>query len=99
MSDIEKTPAQVSEPPAAAEPGSSTKISKVMGYIKGTTTNDLNVLGRDILRKALEHDEAQLERDSIKVRRKLDFIVLPMVCALACTDLYGRRPLIIRGSR
>ncbi|KIW41001.1 uncharacterized protein PV06_06598 [Exophiala oligosperma] len=79
MSDIEKTPAQVSEPPAAAEPGTSTKISKVMGFVKGTTTNDLNVLGKDMLQKALEHDEAQLERDSIKVRRKLDFIVLPMM--------------------
>ncbi|ORY54954.1 MFS transporter [Pseudomassariella vexata] len=42
-------------------------------------TNDLDDLGRDILQQSLQFDEAQLEADAKKVRRKLDFIVLPMV--------------------
>lgn len=40
---------------------------------------DLNELGKEYYQKALQFDEAQLQRDSIKVRRKLDFIVLPIM--------------------
>lgn len=40
---------------------------------------DLNDLGKEYFEKSLQYDEAQLERDAIKVRRKLDFIVLPMM--------------------
>lgn len=56
------------------------------GKLKGTfrkishgQNNNLNDLGRDLLEKSLEYDEAQLERDAVKVRRRLDFYVLPMV--------------------
>ncbi|KAI0133913.1 MFS transporter [Xylariales sp. AK1849] len=41
--------------------------------------NDLNELGKEMLRQSLQYDQAQLERDAIKVRRKLDFLVLPMM--------------------
>lgn len=41
--------------------------------------NDLNELGRDMLQQSLQYDRAQLEADAIKVRWKLDLIVLPMV--------------------
>jgi hypothetical protein len=41
--------------------------------------NDLNELGKEMLQQSLQYDQAQLEVDAIKVRRKLDFLVLPMV--------------------
>ena len=77
MSDIEKTPAQVTQPPSVE--AASPRPGRITGLIKGTIVNDLNVLGKDMLQKALEYDEAQLERDAVKVRKKLDFLVLPMV--------------------
>ncbi|KAL4906381.1 hypothetical protein BDW74DRAFT_190114 [Aspergillus multicolor] len=40
---------------------------------------DLNEVGRDYFQRALQYDEAQLERDAVKVRRKLDFYVLPLM--------------------
>jgi hypothetical protein len=82
MSDIEKTPTKVTRPPSveAAQMEAAPKAGRITGLLKGTTVNDLDVLGRDMLQKALEYDEAQLERDAVKVRKKLDFLVLPMVC-------------------
>ncbi|KAJ9137934.1 MFS general substrate transporter [Pleurostoma richardsiae] len=41
--------------------------------------NDLNELGKEMLQQSLQYDEAQLERDAIRVKRKLDFLVLPMM--------------------
>lgn len=38
-----------------------------------------NELGQEMLQRSLQFDRAQLEEDSVKVRRKLDFLVLPMV--------------------
>ncbi len=77
MADVEKTPAQVAGPPATEE--APKQKGTLLEFLKGTTLNDPNVLGRDLLEKALAFDEAQLERDGVRVRRKLDFIVLPMV--------------------
>lgn len=36
-------------------------------------------IGFDLFPKSLQYDTAQLEIDAVKVRRKLDFIVLPMM--------------------
>jgi hypothetical protein len=44
------------------------KAGRIMGFIKGTTVNDFDVSGRDMLQKALAYDEAQLERDGILQR-------------------------------
>lgn len=41
--------------------------------------NDPNQLGKDMLQQSLQYDRAQLEADAIKVRWKLDLLVLPMV--------------------
>lgn len=41
--------------------------------------NDPNELGKHMLEQSLQYDQAQLEMDAVKVRRKLDFLVLPMV--------------------
>jgi hypothetical protein len=86
MSDIEKTPAQITVPAVEAE---SPKEGKLLHFVKGTNLNDPNVLGRELLEKALQFDEAQLERDGIKVRRKLDFMVIPMVVLLSLVSLHG----------
>lgn len=40
---------------------------------------DLNELGKSYYQQSLQYDEEQLKRDAVKVRRKLDFIVLPLV--------------------
>lgn len=37
-------------------------------------------IGYDLFEQSHQYDTAQLEIDSVRVRRKLDFIVLPMVC-------------------
>jgi hypothetical protein len=55
--------------------------SRPVGFIsrlKGQKI-DLNELGKAYFQQSLQYDEHQLERDSIKVRRKLDFYVLPLV--------------------
>ncbi len=88
MSDIEKTAAQVTQPPQME--AASPRAGRITGLIKGPTINDLNVLGKDMLQKALEYDEAQLERDAVKVRKKLDFLVLPMV-HISLTPSHTRR--------
>ncbi|EXJ91389.1 hypothetical protein A1O1_04501 [Capronia coronata CBS 617.96] len=76
MADMEKNPAQITIPPVEPE---APKEGKLLQFLKGTNINDPNILGRELLEKALEFDEDQLERDSIKVRRKLDFMVVPMM--------------------
>ncbi|RDW59325.1 putative Mfs allantoate transporter [Aspergillus mulundensis] len=46
----------------------------------GKNTNiNLNEVGKDYFQRSLQYDEAQLERDAVKVRRKLDFYVLPLM--------------------
>ena len=55
--------------------------SKAIGLVDRLKGNriDLNELGREYFQRSLQYDEEQLKRDSVKVRRKLDFIVLPIV--------------------
>jgi hypothetical protein len=43
---------------------------------RGRTDSDI---GLDLYQESLQYDPAQLEKDAAKVKRKLDFIVLPMV--------------------
>ena len=81
MADIEKSQAHITEPAVEA----TLPLPKAPFLARfQNRTNDPNVLGKELLQKALEFDEAQLERDAIKVRRKLDFIVVPMVCVNTC---------------
>ncbi|KAL2421627.1 putative transporter [Exophiala dermatitidis] len=75
MSDIEKSITHVTAPSVEPEAPRSQKLS----HLFHGTVNDPNVLGKELLRKALEFEEAQLERDSVRVRRKLDFMVIPMM--------------------
>ncbi len=84
MADIEKSQANITEPPVEA--ARSTRKASILDSFRART-NDPNVLGKELLQKALEFDEAQLERDAIKVRRKLDFMVVPMVCGHASHEV------------
>ena len=60
------------------EPG--TAVHEQSWYQRVTSRkNDIDELGREMLRRSMQYDENQLERDSARVLRKLDFIVLPMV--------------------
>jgi hypothetical protein len=90
MADIEKTQAQITEPTVEVTP----QVRKRLFGRFGGHTNDLNVLGKELLEKALEFDEAQLSRDALKVRRKLDFIVIPMVCFPLVTDTTDKTALL-----
>ncbi|KIX03614.1 uncharacterized protein Z518_07167 [Rhinocladiella mackenziei CBS 650.93] len=76
MADPEKNPAPISEP--VVEVDSTIRPNKILSFWKGRI-NDPNVLGKELLEKALQVDEAQLEQDAIKVRRKLDWMVIPMM--------------------
>ncbi|KAF2105055.1 MFS transporter [Rhizodiscina lignyota] len=55
--------------------------------------NNLNDLGKNMLEKSLEYDEAQLERDALKVRRKLDWLVLPMMCCTYMLSFLDKQTL------
>jgi hypothetical protein len=57
--------------------GSSRSVSWLRRL--GGRNQDLNEVGKDYFQQSLQYDPAQLERDAVKVRRKLDFYVLPMV--------------------
>lgn len=72
MTDIEKR----------AVPTSDSEISP--DYGNGDSTEIPNKvkfadIGYDLFEKSRQYDTVQLEIDAVKVRRKLDFIVLPMV--------------------
>lgn len=74
MSDVEKNQHEV----VAPEVEIRRQDSKFITLLKGNR-NDPNILGKELYEKALQYDEAQLERDAIKVRWKLDLMILPLV--------------------
>ncbi|KAH8893595.1 MFS transporter [Thozetella sp. PMI_491] len=76
----EKRDTSVAETGPDIEPGiSEVQEKKNVFYRLTHHKNDLDELGRDMLQQSLQYDTAQLERDAVKVRRKLDFIILPMM--------------------
>lgn len=56
----------------------STKSVRWLDHLGGKEM-DLNEVGKEYFQQSLQYDQAQLERDSVKVCRKLDLYVLPMV--------------------
>ncbi|KAA8650883.1 uncharacterized protein ATNIH1004_003572 [Aspergillus tanneri] len=58
---------------------SSTVPLKKSFFRRLSPQNGPNKLAQDMLQQSLHFDQAQLEADSVKVRRKLDFLVLPMM--------------------
>lgn len=51
----------------------------IANTLKSSGKNVHKDVGAHYFELSLQHDPAELERDSVKVRRKLDLIVLPMV--------------------
>lgn len=84
MQETEKGPltnVDPSSPPSDVAIGQVEEQSKIKGLVerlKGTKT-DPDELGRQLFEEPQQYDEAQLERDAVKVRRKLGFLLLPMV--------------------
>ena len=72
MSDVEKHPEVTS--PVSQNGSAQLEETTLEQSVEHTD------LGRALYEKSLQYDEAQLQRDSIKVRRKLDWMVLPMMC-------------------
>lgn len=72
MDDIKTAP--VATNPVEVD-GATEKIQSLAMY---------NDVGRVLYEQAHTYDVAQLQRDSVKVKRKLDFIVLPMVRDIFC---------------
>ncbi|KAI5866278.1 MFS general substrate transporter [Durotheca rogersii] len=79
MSEKEVIP--VAESTADTERGVGAVLTEEKGLFRRMISrrNDLNELGKDMLQQSQQYDKAQLEADAIKVRRKLDSIVLPMM--------------------
>lgn len=71
---IDETVKSSSDP----EDVTSVKGAEWRNRLLGRVT-DLNEVGKEYFQQSLQYDQAQLERDSVKVRRKLDFYVLPIV--------------------
>lgn len=63
---------------AAGQIEDQRKTGGLLQRLKGTKV-DPDELGRRLFEESQQFDEAQLERDAVKVRRKLDFLLLPMV--------------------
>lgn len=82
MADVEKkveTVAVSSPTSLDIAVGSIRKRNKLVEALKGHVT-DPNEYGRQLFEQALQYDEAQLERDAKIVKRKLDFMILPLMC-------------------
>lgn len=72
MADIEKRAAPAPDSGISPDYGNrdSTEIPSKANFAD---------IGYDLFQQSQQYDTTQLEIDSVKVRRKLDFIVLPMV--------------------
>jgi hypothetical protein len=71
------------EKSAGTNAGSPTSLrGSVLGHssILDAHTEEHTDIGLELYQKSLQYDPDQLARDAIKVRRKLDYIVLPMIC-------------------
>lgn len=71
-------PSSTSSEVAAGQVEKQSPTNGIIQRLKGTKT-DPDELGRQLFEESQQYDEAQLERDAVKVRRKLDFLLLPMV--------------------
>ncbi|CAK7271777.1 hypothetical protein SEPCBS119000_004777 [Sporothrix epigloea] len=54
---------------------------------------DLDELGKQYYQQSLQYDEEQLKRDAIKVRRKLDFLVLPLMATTYMLSFLDKQTL------
>lgn len=95
MADVEKK----AEAVAIASPaslditgGSTRKRNKLVSILKGHVA-DPNEYGKELFEQALQYDEAQLKRDAVKVRRKIDFLILPLMCGTYMMSFLDKQTL------
>jgi hypothetical protein len=69
MEDIEKSPDPQEAPDTPSHEGQTLEFNEKHADI-----------GLGLFQQSHQYDTAQLELDAVKVRRKLDFLLLPMVC-------------------
>jgi hypothetical protein len=69
MEDIEKRPDPQEAPDTPSREGQTLEFNEKHADI-----------GLGLFQQSHQYDTAQLELDAVKVRRKLDFLLLPMVC-------------------
>lgn len=75
MVDLEKTSDTNAASPTSLR-GSVLGDSSILNHYSEEHTD----IGLELYQKSLQYDPEQLARDSIKVRMKLDYVVLPMIC-------------------
>ncbi|CAK7566769.1 MAG: hypothetical protein SEPTF4163_004721 [Sporothrix epigloea] len=90
--DAEK--AVATSPPSDHGVGTTTDFEKggFLSRLKGQRI-DLDELGKQYYQQSLQYDEEQLKRDAIKVRRKLDFLVLPLMATTYMLSFLDKQTL------
>jgi len=91
MVDIEKTP--ISPIETYDETITKGEVSNIPAKEIHDAIHD--DMGRVLFEQSLQYDTAQLELDGVKVRRKLDFIVLPMVSSYSFDSTVGKKLTVL----
>ncbi|KPI34296.1 putative transporter [Cyphellophora attinorum] len=98
MADVEKSQTRVSPLISSDVDTSETSLGQVnhrrgwLARLKGQV-QDPDELGKELFAKSQQYDEAQLERDAVRVRRKLDFILLPLMCGTYMISFLDKQTL------
>lgn len=70
----------------------SSRLSNLWTTLKGQA-QDPDAIGRHLFEQSTAYTPAQLERDAARVRRKLDFILLPMMCGTYMISFLDKQTL------
>ena len=96
MADIEKHPSNASTPPRIDIDNGTSKNATFFGRFWGTVNGeqqDPDSIGRELFAKSAQYPEAQLEHDAIRVRWKLDLMILPMMCGTYMISFLDKQTL------
>lgn len=97
MADMEKHTAQSAPSPHSSDDAVGTSkdnglFGRIFDAVKGQQ-QDPDAIGRHLFEQSAQYPEAQLERDAIRVRRKLDFLILPMMCGTYMISFLDKQTL------
>lgn len=106
MADTEKRPSpttvdadEKASPPSSHSSNVGENASQPASFwtslwtgIKGQQ-QDPDAIGRHLFEQAAQYDPAQLEADAARVRRKLDFLLLPMMCGTYMISFLDKQTL------
>ena len=100
MADTEKHPdGGEASPPSShssAVIGNDTSKQSIFGKLWSSvqgSPQDPDAIGRHLLDQSTQYDSAQLEHDAARVRRKLDFLLLPMMCGTYMISFLDKQTL------